>query len=243
MTRRTLLAFSGGKDSVAALVRLRARPELEVVGLVATVGAEDRMVPLHGAGLDVLRRQAAALGLPLHLIELPRPCPDAVYAERLRAFLKDAARARVRHLAFGDIHLSDVRAFREALLEGTGVTPLFPLWGEDSDALARWMVDAGIRARLCCVDLRRLDAGLLGASFDAALLSALPEGVDPCGEGGEFHTVVTDGPGFARPVAVTMDGPVREGDFARMTVRAAPGAESPRAGRDKAPAAQAQPGP
>lgn len=205
------MSWSGGKDAATALARARASG-VRVRGLLATVaeradgaGVE---VPVHGVPLRVLAAQADALGLDLHPVLLPRGCPDPVYRERLGAALARARAAGVTALVHGDLALADVRAFREAVLAGTGVTGLFPLWGSDTAALAREVVDGGLRATVAAVDPARVPAALAGRPYDGALLADLPAGVDPCGENGEFHTVVTDGPGFARPVPLTVTGTV-----------------------------------
>lgn len=205
------MSWSGGKDAATALARARASG-VRVRGLLATVaerpdgaGVE---VPVHGVPLRVLAAQADALGLDLHPVLLPRGCPDPVYRERLGAALARARAAGVTALVHGDLALADVREFREAVLAGTGVAGLFPLWGSDTAALAREVVDGGLRATVAAVDPARVPAALAGRPYDGALLADLPAGVDPCGENGEFHTVVTGGPGFARPVPLTVTGTV-----------------------------------
>ncbi|MFP5070152.1 ATP-binding protein [Pseudonocardia nantongensis] len=206
-----LVSWSGGKDAATALAAARASG-VRVTGLLSTVaeradgtGVE---VPVHGVPLAVLAAQADALGVDLHPVVLPRGCPDPVYRERLGTALPGARDAGVTALVHGDVALADVRAFRESVLEGTGVAGLFPLWGADTAALARRIVDGGLRARVAAVDPARVPAALAGRPFDDALLAALPAGTDPCGENGEFHTVVTDGPGFARPVPLAVTGTV-----------------------------------
>lgn len=204
--RRTWLAWSSGKDSAWALHTLRARPDVRVEALVTTVNEVADRVAMHAVRHTLLRRQAEALGLPLRVVPLPQPCPNAVYEARMEALLAEARAEGVTHMAFGDLFLEDVRAYRERQLEGTGVAPLFPLWGQETHALARRMVEAGLRAWITCVDPRQLPREFAGRRFDAALLDALPEGVDPCGERGEFHTFVCAGPGFRAPL------PVRPGE-------------------------------
>lgn len=215
------MSWSGGKDAATALGRAVAAG-IRVTGLLSTVVERDdgggREVPVHGVGVAVLAAQADALGLPLHAVTLPRGCPDPVYRQRLRDAL--AAVPGVTALVHGDLALADVRAFRETVLEGTGVTGLFPLWGTPTAELARAVVADGTAALLAAVDPARVPAGLAGRPFDDALLAALPAGVDPCGENGEFHTVVTDGPGFARPVPLTVTGTVaRDGHVQAVYAR------------------------
>jgi uncharacterized protein (TIGR00290 family) len=151
---------------------------------------------------ELLEAQAAAVGLPLHVVRIPSPCTNEVYAERMAAFVRTAAADGFTHVAFGDLFLEDVRRYREENLRGTGLEPLFPLWGEPTRALADDMIDGGLRAILTCVDPRKLDRSFAGRSFDRALLADLPRGMDPCGENGEFHSFVHAGPMFGAPLAV-----------------------------------------
>lgn len=206
-----LVSWSGGKDAATALAAAR-EAGIRVTGLLSTVAERadgtGTEVPVHGVPLAVLAGQADALGLDLHPVVLPRGCPDADYRERMGAALARARDAGVTALVHGDVALADVRAFREAVLEGTGVTGLFPLWGSDTAALAHRIVGSGLRARVAAVDPGRVPAALAGRPFDDALLTALPAGTDPCGENGEFHTVVTEGPGFRRPVPLAVTGTV-----------------------------------
>ncbi len=203
MRRKVLLSWSSGKDSAWALQVLRRDPALEVVGLLTTLNATHDRVAMHAVRRELLQRQAEAVGLPLCTVELPWPCSNADYERLVATDLEDARRAGIEAVAFGDLFLADVRAYRERQLEGTGLTPLFPLWGRPTGELAREMIAGGVRARLTCVDPRKLPASLAGRAYDETLLQELPEGVDPCGENGEFHTFVTGGPGFERPVQVT----------------------------------------
>lgn len=199
---RLLLSWSSGKDSAWALHQLRCRDEYDIVGLVTTVNAEFNRVAMHGVREQLLEAQARAANLPLWRVPLPHPCPNAEYERVMRALIARALDAGVTHMAFGDLFLEDIRAYRERQLAGTGLTPVFPLWHLDTTALARAMLDGGLRAFLSCVDPRRLDAAFAGRAFDAELLAALPAGVDPCGENGEFHTFCYAGPMFAAPIAV-----------------------------------------
>lgn len=209
MPRRAWVSWSSGKDCATALAEVRAEPRFEVTGLLTTVTASDRRVVAHNVPLSWVADQAAALRLPLHVVELPDPCPNEVYEERMQraasASLADGAGTWV----FGDLQLADVRAFRERLLARIGVESLFPLWGRDTTVLARSIIDSGVRAVLVAVDPAQLDASFVGREYDDRLLADLPAGVDPCGENGEFHTFVCDGPGFAERVA---RGPGQEGD-------------------------------
>ena len=225
---RVLLSWSSGKDSAWALHVLRGRPELEVVGLLTTVTEPLERVAMHGVPRRLLAAQADAAGLPLFEVSLPFPCPDAVYEARMRDALERARAAGVRHVAFGDLYLEDIRAYRVEKLRGTGVEPLFPLWTtpDATPALARQMLASGLRALLVCVDPKRMPARFAGRAYDAALLDELPPGVDPCGERGEFHTFCCAGPMFREPLAVRSRGVVeRDGFcFADLTPGAAAGA-------------------
>ncbi|MCE0765698.1 ATP-binding protein [Pseudonocardia kujensis] len=195
------LSWSCRKDGACAL-----GVSADVTGLFTTVTAG--RVPVHGVRQQLVEAQAAALGLPLHVVELPWPCPNAEYERRTGAALAAARAAGADTVVYGDLFLDDIRAYRERTLAGTGLTPRFPLWGRPTGPLARDMIAAGLRAVVVSVDPTRMPADLAGHAFDEEFLAALPAGVDPCGENGEFHTFVTDGPGFRAPVPVTVDGVV-----------------------------------
>lgn len=201
---KTLVSWSSGKDSAWTLHRLRQTGEAgAIAGLVTTVNDAAGRVAMHAVREALLTAQAAAAGLPLHIVRLPSPCSNDLYAARMGAFVQGAAARGITHVAFGDLFLEDVRRYREDSLRGSGVAPLFPLWGEPTPRLAREMIDAGVRATLTCVDPRALDASFAGRPFDHVLLADLPPAVDPCGENGEFHSFVWDGPMFRHPIAVT----------------------------------------
>lgn len=198
----TLLSWSGGKDAAWTLHRLRWSEGFEVVGLLTTVTEGLERVAMHGIRRDVLHAQAAAVDLPLIEARQPRQPDNATYQAAFCAALAQAE-ARwpgLRHIAFGDLFLADVRAFRDAMLKRQGWHGVYPLWDSDTTALAREMQMGGLRARLCCVDAGQLDAGFAGREWDATLLAALPREVDPCGERGEFHTCVHAGPMFNVPL-------------------------------------------
>lgn len=206
VNRRTpvLLSWSGGKDAAWTLQVLRQRDEFEVVGLLTSITEGFERVAMQGIRVDVLRAQAAAAGLPVIEARMPQRAGNAAYEASFAAGL-EAARQRwpmLAHIAYGDLFLADIRAWREALCARLGWTALFPLFGSDTKALARTMIAGGLRAQVCCVDTTQLDAGYAGRAFDAVLLDDLPEGVDACGENGEFHTCVSDGPMFAQPLAL-----------------------------------------
>jgi len=202
---RVLLSWSSGKDAAWALHVLRQGGEVEVAGLLTTLNAEGDRVAMHAVRRALLEAQALAAGLPLLPLPLPWPCTNAEYAAATARALRGARETwGVTHVAFGDLFLEDVRAYRERQLTGTGLTPLFPLWGLPTGALARDMIAGGLEARLTCVDPKRLPASLAGRTFDAALLQDLPPDVDWCGEAGEFHTFAHSGPMFSHPIPLTV---------------------------------------
>jgi len=209
--RPIALAWSGGKDSSLALAALRADPTVAVVALVTTMTRDYDRISMHGVRRAVLDAQVAALGLPLVEAMIPAAASNVVYEEALADALTVLRQQHpdVRHLAFGDLFLEDVRAYRERLLPPLGWTPVFPLWGRNTAALARDFVGAGYRAIVTCVDTTQLGAEFAGRDFDAALLAELPVTVDPCGERGEFHTCVYAGPIFRQPLAIQPGARVR----------------------------------
>jgi uncharacterized protein (TIGR00290 family) len=207
------MSWSSGKDSTLALHEARSAGEVEVTGLLTTVNSTAGRVAMHAVRQVLLEAQAAALGLPLHVVELPWPCPNEVYEQRMSAAVAAARQQGVERMVFGDLFLEDIRAYREASLAGTGITPVFPLWQRPTAALAREMLARGIRAVITCVDPAQAPASLAGRWYDEALLEALPVGVDPCGENGEFHTFVADGPGFAYPLEVSIGETVGRDGF------------------------------
>jgi uncharacterized protein (TIGR00290 family) len=199
----TLLSWSTGKDAAYSLRILRHGGEFNVVGLLTAVNESDGTVISHGIAAELLHRQASSIGLPLMTFEIPQPCPNRLYEERLGAALQRPREDRVQLVAFGDLFLEDVRRYREAVLERFGMRCLFPLWHRKTDRLAREMIASGLRARVVRVDERKLPVTLAGNEFDARFLASLPPGVDPCGENGEFHTFVTNSPDFREEVHLT----------------------------------------
>jgi uncharacterized protein (TIGR00290 family) len=209
-----LLAWSGGKDSALALAALRADPAWRVVGLLTTITRDYDRISIHGVRRAVLEAQVAAVGLPLIEATIPAAASNPVYETGFAEALA-TARGRwpgLRHIAFGDLFLADVRAYRETLLGGLAWSGVFPLWGTDTAALARRFVEQSYRAILTCVDTTQLGAEFAGRELDAALLAGLPAGVDPCGERGEFHTCVYAGPVFDRPLPLVPGDRVRRDD-------------------------------
>jgi len=203
---RTLLAWSSGKDSAFALHELRSDPGVEVVGLLTTINAARERVAMHAVRVELLTRQAGAAGLPLWPVRIPDPCSNEEYERAMGEAMERARADGVAAVAFGDLFLEEVRAYREKQLARCGLQPLFPLWGRDTRQLARTMLDAGLRAVLTCVDSQQCPRRFVGREFDAQLLDELPASVDPCGERGEFHTFARAGPMFRRPI------PVRTGE-------------------------------
>ena len=199
---KLLLSWSSGKDSAWALHRLRQCGEFELVGLVTTLNRSFERVSMHAVRELLLERQAAATGLPLWKVSLPHPCSNERYEEAMTELVERARRTGVSAMAFGDLFLEEIRRYREQQLAGSGIEPRFPLWQLSTAELAREMVDAGLGARLTCVDPRQLPRRFAGREFDHDLLSELPAGVDPCGERGEFHTFVYRGPMFRESVEV-----------------------------------------
>jgi uncharacterized protein (TIGR00290 family) len=222
--RQTVLSWSGGKDAAWALHALRGAGEVEVVALVTTVTSGFDRIAMHGIRRDLLQAQARAAGLPVIEAVIPPQCDNATYEA---SFADALAQARARwpaceDIAFGDLFLEDVKAWREALCARLGWTPRFPLFGRDTAMLAREMIAGGLRAHLCCVDTQQLDAGFSGRAFDAQLLADLPASCDPCGERGEFHTLVHAGPMFAQPIAVERgESVLRDARFAYTDFSAA----------------------
>jgi uncharacterized protein (TIGR00290 family) len=196
------MSWSSGKDSALALEVAGQDPDLTVTGLLVTVNAEADRVAMHAVRRSLLEQQADRLGLPLHVVEIPSPCPNDVYEARMGRAMDDAARLGVGGVIFGDLFLEDIREYRERAMDGSGIRPLFPLWDRPTDALAREMISLGIRAVLTCVDPSKLSPSFVGRPFDHELLDELPPEVDPCGEHGEFHTFVWDGPGFSSPIPI-----------------------------------------
>jgi uncharacterized protein (TIGR00290 family) len=225
------LAWSGGKDSTLALAALQAEPSIEVAVLVTTITTDFDRISIHGVRRSVLEAQVRSIGLPLVESLIPPAASNTIYEDALAGTLDGLRRQmpEVRHLAFGDLFLTDVRAYRERLLSRLGWTPVFPLWDRDTARLAREFIADGYRAVLTCVDTTQLDAEFAGREFDAALLAGLPAGVDPCGERGEFHTCVYDGPIFRQPLNLRLGERLRrDGRFEYCDViLAAPALESP----------------
>lgn len=198
--KKILLSWSGGKDSAWALHLLRKAGKFEVSGLLTTVNEQFRRVAIHGFREELLELQAERTGLPLWKINLPFPCSNEEYEARMTVACARVVREGFAGIAFGDLFLEEIRAYRVSKLAGTGLEPIFPLWGVPTAALAKEMMAAGLRARLTCVDPKKIPVNFAGREWDAALLRELPAGVDPCGENGEFHSFAWAGPVFSKEI-------------------------------------------
>jgi len=208
-----ILSWSSGKDSAMALYRARVSKQFEVVCLLTTLTDQFRRVSMHGVREELLDRQAEALGITLEKVLIPYPCPNAVYEEKMRNTLSRWKEKGVTHAIFGDLFLEDIRKYREANLSQLDLTPVFPVWGTDTSSLAREMLKVGFRAILTCVDPKKIDGKFAGRQFDNSLLEDLPPTVDPCGENGEFHTFVYDGPIFRESIPVEIGRSVMRDGF------------------------------
>ena len=211
---KALIAWSSGKDSAWALHETRVTGDFEIVGALTTMTDTFRRVSMHGVREELLRAQLDAAGLHPVIIHIPYPCPNEIYERKMAEAVAAAQASGVTHMIFGDLFLEDVRTYRERQLSGTGIVPVFPLWGRPTRALADDMIDAGTEAYVCTVDLKKLPASFAGRRFDRALLEALPAGIDPCGESGEFHSFVSGGPMLSRKVAVKTGQTVERDGFA-----------------------------
>jgi uncharacterized protein (TIGR00290 family) len=200
--KTVVLSWSGGKDSALALDALSRDPAMEVVGLLTSITSGYDRISVHGVRRSMLHAQVERLGLPLFEIALDPACTNDAYEAAFHVALDQIREElpEVTHIAFGDLFLEDVRGYRERLLTGTGFDPLFPIWGEDTSSVARRFIADGFSARLVCVDTTQLAADFAGREFDSELLADLPPSVDPCGERGEFHTFVSDGPSFSAAI-------------------------------------------
>ena len=211
--KRILLSWSSGKDSAWSLQVLRQRAEYEVVGLLTTFNGEADRVAMHAVRRELVERQAAAAGLPLWAVPLPWPCSNEQYESLMAQTCAKAVAEGIEGVAFGDLFLEDVRAYREKQMKDTRLDPIFPVWGLPTSALAQEMIASGTRAKLTCIDTKRLDRSFAGREFDQALLAALPEDVDPCGERGEFHSFVYAGPMLNALVPVSVGATVVRDQF------------------------------
>ena len=207
------MSWSSGKDSAWVLHVLHRQPDMEVVGLFSTINQEFERVTMHAVRIELLHQQAQNAGLPIQLIPIPHLCGDAEYGSIMKKFVGQAKQQGIGCFAFGDIFLEDVRAYREANLSASGITPLFPLWGMPTEKLSREMVNGGLRAMITCVEPKHLSPDFAGQEYGESFLERIPADVDPCGENGEFHTFAYDGPMFKEPVNVAVGETVERDGF------------------------------
>ena len=201
--KKTLLSWSSGKDSAWTLYQLQQDDDIELVGLVTTVNATHQRVAMHAVRVELLKLQAQAAGLPLHIIDIPHPCSNELYNQAMDNFFVSIEGQGITHMAFGDLYLEDIRQYRVDNLKKTGLKPLFPLWLKPTDKLAQEMLAGGLKTHITCVDPKQLPSSFAGREFNQQFLDDLPEGVDPCGENGEFHSFAYAGPMFKNPIAIS----------------------------------------
>ena len=220
--RKTLLSWSSGKDSAWTLHTLQQQPNIEVVGLFCTINQTFDRVAMHAVKTQLVKQQAHQAGLPLHIIPIPYPCDNGEYEQAMGRFIDEAKRLEIECFAFGDLFLEDVRSYREEKMQGTGITPIFPLWGKPTSELSREMIDNGLKTVITCVDPKKLPAEFAGREFDHGFLDELPQSVDPCGENGEFHSFVFAGPMFQKPFDINVGEIVERDGFVFADISIAP---------------------
>ena len=213
MKRKTLMSWSSGKDSAWALHKLQQNPEIDLVGLFCTVNKEFDRVAMHGVRVELLEKQAKSIGLPLEIIEIPYPCSNIEYEEIMGLFVERAEQDHIECFAYGDLFLEDVRNYREEQLKGSGIKPVFPLWGIPTDKLSREMISNGLRTVITCIDPRQTPKEFIGKEFDGRFLDSLPGTIDPCGENGEFHSFAFDGPMFKERIEILVGDVVHRDGF------------------------------
>jgi len=213
MLRKALMSWSTGKDSAWALHQLRQNPEIDLLGLFCTVSKEFNRVAMHGVRVEILQEQAESIGLPVEIIEVPYPCSNAEYDRIMGQFVERARNNNIEYFAFGDLFLEDVRNYREEKLKGSGIEPIFPVWGIPTDKLSREMISSGLRAVITCIDPEQTPKEFLGREFNESFLDSLPETIDPCGENGEFHSFVFAGPMFKERIEIVVGDTVHRDDF------------------------------
>ena len=214
MKKKTLLSWSSGKDSAWALHLLQQNPGIDLLGLFAVMNQKYKRVSMHATRFEMLERQADAVGLPLQTINLPDPCTNEQCDAIMRQFVIESAAEGIECMAFGDLFLEDVRKYRENQLKGTGIDPVFPLWAIPTREVAEQMLSTGLDAYVGSVDLKRLPSRFAGRKWSRELIAEFPKDCDPCGENGEFHTVVVGGPMFRRPIPISVGEIVERNGFA-----------------------------
>ena len=211
-TPKACLSWSSGKDCAFALHVARQQGDVEITQLLTTVNSHFDRVAMHGTRVEILRRQAEAVGLPLIEVPLPWPCSNEQYEALMAEATADLTGRSICDMVFGDLYLEDIRAYRDQRMAEAGMTAHYPLWQHPTDELARDMLDAGVEAHVATVDLSKLDPSFSGRRWDAAFIGDLPDGIDPCGENGEFHTCVVNGPAFREPLRIeTGETVIRDG--------------------------------
>ena len=203
MKRKALMSWSSGKDSAWALHKLQKNPEIDLVGLFCTVNKEFDRVAMHGVRVELLQKQAKSIGLPLVIIEIPYPCSNVEYEKIMGQFVDRAKIDNIEYFAFGDLFLEDIRNYREEKLKGSGIKPIFPIWGIPTDKLSREMISSGLRSVITCINPKQIPKEFVGREFDESFLDSLPEAIDPCGENGEFHSFAFDGPMFKEQIEIS----------------------------------------
>ena len=213
MRIKTLMAWSSGKDSAWALHKLQQNLEIDLVGLFCTINKESDRVVMHDVRVELLQKQAKSIGLPLEIIEIPYPCSNTEYDKIMEIFAEKAKNDNVEYFAFGDLFLKGVRNYREEKLKGTGIKPIFPIWGIPTDVLSREMIRSGLRTVITCINPKQTPSEFIGKEFDDDFLDSLPNNIDPCGENGEFHSFVFDGPMFKNKIEILIGDIVHRDDF------------------------------
>jgi uncharacterized protein (TIGR00290 family) len=200
MKKRIVVSFSGGKDSVLALHRLQESGDWEVDSLLTTLTEGYNRTTMHGVRNNLLELQAKSLGIPLRKVWIPRDCPNEVYQQRMKQAVNGIVSDGIQYIMFGDIFLQDIKSYREKMLQGTGLTPIFPIWGEDSKQVMKEFLEKDFKTVICCIDISVIDKSFAGRIMDQRFINDYPDGQDICGENGEFHTYVFDGPNFSFPI-------------------------------------------
>jgi len=213
MKKKTLLSWSSGKDSAWALHVLRLQHDIEVVGLFCTFNKKFERGAMHAVRSELICQQAESIGLPLQLIPIPDPCSDSEYKRIMANFIEQVKSQGIDTIAFGDLFLEEIRSYREESLVGTGITPLFPIWGIPTNELSKEMINSGLRAKITCIDPKYLPAEFAGHEYDSTFLEQIPDAIDPCGEKGEFHSFAYDGPMFKNKLNISVGETVTRDGF------------------------------
>ncbi|BAS67759.1 Dph6-related ATP pyrophosphatase [Bathymodiolus septemdierum thioautotrophic gill symbiont] len=212
-SKRTLLSWSSGKDSAYALHLLKKDPNIELLGLFTTVNQKFKRVAMHGVRVQLLQAQAESMGLPMHIINIPYPCSNKEYEWIMGDFVTQLQKDKIDALAFGDLYLEDIRNYRIKQMANTGIDTLFPCWGIPTNELSNTIIDIGIKAKIACLDPMQIDAKFSGWDYDYDLLDALPAHIDPCGENGEFHTLVYNSPDFSKAIKINQGETIERNGF------------------------------